>query len=101
MRLEYESEKQFKKHLLRIIGSRLDLRQYKVFSFGSRVTGGGNARSDIDIGIEGPQKIPIEILETIIEDVDALPLLYKIDIVDFKRVPEKFKKVALKQIEPL
>ena len=30
---------------------------YRVFLFGSRVTGSGGERSDIDIGIEGPAPV--------------------------------------------
>lgn len=101
MRLENYSIEKLKKQVLDILGKYLDLKQRQVFFFGSRVTGAGDNRSDIDIGIEGKEPIPLEILSKIKEDVDQLNILYKIEIVDFTKVDPKFKKVALKHCEPL
>ena len=69
--------------------------------FGSRVTGKGNDRSDIDVGIEGPEEIPSRIIIPIKEEIEALPTLYKIDVVDFSRISEGFRKVAQHKIEAL
>ena len=99
MRIEHESAEKFKKDILRIVGKGLDLRKYKVFFFGSRVLGKGNERSDIDIGIEGPAPVPLEIMSDIEDEIEELPLLYKIDVVDFQKTSEKFKKVAMEQVE--
>jgi len=49
MRLEHYPIEKLKKEILEIIGKHLDLNKYKIFFFGSRVTGKGNDRSDIDI----------------------------------------------------
>lgn len=84
-----------------VIGKYLDLGKYKVFFFGSRVIGTGNERSDIDIGIEGSKSVPSVALLNIKEEIDLLPTLYKIEIVDFSRVESKFKSVALQKIEPI
>lgn len=94
MRLEHESQEKIKKELLRIIGEHLDLKKYKVFVFGSRVTGKGDEQSDIDAGIEGEQKISDGAIEKIKEELEELPILYKIDIVDFTRASKTFKKVV-------
>ena len=51
MRLEHEPIEQFTKDILAIIGRHVDLNEYRVFFFGSRVTGRGDERADIDIGI--------------------------------------------------
>ena len=99
MRLEYYPVEKLKGELLKIIGRHLELSQYRVFFFGSRVVGGGSDRSDIDVGIEGDAPIPAAALIEIEEDVERLPTLYKIDIVDFSSVSEKFRSVALKQRE--
>lgn len=101
MKLEYYSTKKLKKEISNIIGKYLDLKLYKVFFFGSRVAGKGDERSDIDIGIKGKKPVPSGILLDIQEELENLPTLYKIEIVDFAKVDEKFKKVALKNIEPL
>lgn len=99
VRLEHESAEKLKKDIRRIVGASLDLNQYRVFFFGSRVSGKGDDRSDIDIGIEGPEEIPAETMNKIKEEIDELPLLYKIDVVDFKNVSLVFRDVALTQIE--
>jgi uncharacterized protein len=71
---------------------------YKIFLFGSRARGTAHARSDIDIGIEGPSPVPYEILASIAAEIEELPTLYSVDVVDFKRVPEQFRAVALEHI---
>lgn len=101
MRLEFYSEKKLKKEILDIVGRHLDLSDYKVFFFGSRVEGKGDERSDVDIGIEGKKPVPAGALLDIQEEVENLPTLYKIEIVDFAKVDEKFKEVALQHKEPL
>jgi predicted nucleotidyltransferase len=99
MRLEGYSEGKLKKEIKEIIGKYLDLEEYKVFFFGSRVRGDNFERADIDLGIDGPEEISVKIILEIKEDVEKIPTLYKIDVVDFKTVSEKFKKEALKYIE--
>ena len=101
MKLEFYSEEKLKKEILNIVGKYLDLVKYKVFFFGSRVKGDSFPRSDIDIGIEGPKEIPSSIYLDIQEEIENLPTLYKVDIVDFKRVNEKFKEVASQYVELL
>lgn len=101
MRLAYYPLDKLTHELLHIIGEYLDLRTYKIFFFGSRVTGGGTERSDIDLGIEGPAPIPHETLQAIEEKIESLPTLYKIEVVDFSRVPKKFAAVACRAVEYL
>lgn len=67
---------------------------YRVFLFGSRADGSAHERSDIDIGIEGPRPVPREALELIHEELEEAPTLYSVDVVDFRRVDEKFRRVA-------
>jgi len=99
MKIEFYPEGKLKKQILEIAGRYLDLNSYKVFFFGSRVKEDNSSRSDIDIGIEGPKKMPVQIKLEIEEELDNLPTLYKFDLVDFKEVPEKFRKEALKYVE--
>lgn len=101
MRLEHEPLEQFTNDLLRIIGRHLDLNTHRVFFFGSRVSHKGDDCSDIDVGIDGPAPVPREIWSRIEEEVDDQPWLYTVDLVDFKNVSEKFRHVALQQIELL
>ena len=99
MNLEHYSEEKLKKEILEIAGRYLNLGDYKIFFFGSRVKGDNFPRSDIDIGIEGPKPISVKAKLDIKEELENLPILYKIDFVDFKNVSEKFKKIALENLE--
>ena len=99
MRLEFYPVDKLKKEILEIIGRYLNLNSYRVFFFGSRVMEKGNERSDIDIGIEGPDEIPYEIMACLREEIEDLPTLYKIEIIDFKKVSPDFREVALQQTE--
>jgi uncharacterized protein len=71
---------------------------YRVFLFGSRATGSAGERSDIDIGIEGPVPVGRAALAAIEDELEEAPTLYTIEIVDFARVSEKFRRVAARQI---
>lgn len=99
MRLEHYPAEKLRKDLVSILRKHLDLSRFRVFFFGSRVTGGGTDRSDIDVGIEGPDPIPPVAMFAIEEEIENLPTLYKVEIVDFTRVALIFREVALQKIE--
>lgn len=101
MRLEFYPPEKFKQDLLAIIGKHLDLANYKVFIFGSRVFNKGSDRSDIDVGIEGPAKIPAETFFDIEDELEKLPTLYTIELVDFQNVAPKFNQIAKEKVEYL
>lgn len=71
---------------------------YRIFLFGSRATGAAGERSDIDIGIEGPAPVAHSVLAAIDEELEEAPTLYTIDVVDFMRVPDNFRRVARQRI---
>ncbi len=98
MELEGYPVEKLKEELLRILSKHLDLSKYRVFFFGSRVQGMSGKGSDVDVGIEGPPIDPFKWAQ-IEEDIENLPTLYKVDLVDFNRVSEEFKRNALRQIE--
>jgi len=99
MRLEHKSQKELGKEILEIVGRHIDLRKYKVFFFGSRVSGKGSERSDIDVGIEGPEPVLDSALARIREEIEELPTLYSIDVIDFALADDDFKQVAKEHIE--
>ena len=78
---------------------------YRVFFFGSRISGTASLRSDLDLGIESlsavPAQVPPEILRTIKVRIDSLRTLYTVDVVDFFGSSEDFKKVAKAHIEEI
>ncbi len=99
MQLEQYSAELLKEQLKAIFRKHLEGQHYKAFFFGSRVTGESKNISDIDVGIESNSEIDSEIWLNLQEDVFELPLIIKIDLVDFKRVTESFKKIATQKIE--
>ena len=99
MRLKNYPLEKLKRELLEIIGRHVDLTECAVFFFGSRLEAQGDERSDIDLGIEGPRRIPSGALARIREELERVPLLYKIDVVDFRDAAEDFRRVALQKVE--
>ena len=99
MKLEFYPEEKLKREILNIAGKYLDLNKYRVFFFGSRIANKGTERSDIDIGIEGPEPLPSKTLSLMEEEIENLPILHKIEIVDFKKVSLDFYEVAIQNIE--
>lgn len=99
MYIEHIDEEKLRNRLKRIVGKHLNLTTYKLFFFGSRVSGNHFKRSDIDLGIEGPKPIGVLRKMAIEDDLDKLPILYKIDIVDFTDTDKSFRKIAGKHKE--
>lgn len=99
MKIEHYPVQKLKREIIEIIGRYLDLAEYKIFFFGSRVSGAASERSDIDIGIEGPLPVPPEVKSDIEDEIEDLSILYKTEIVDFRRVSPKFRSVAKQSVE--
>lgn len=72
--------------------------EYELFVYGSRASGQADKWSDIDVGIKGRKKVPFDTLATISEEIRESDLPYLVDVVDFNRVSEKFRKIATKEI---
>jgi len=75
--------------------------EYRVFLFGSRATGTARRGSDYDIGFEGPTRVDLSTLFRIKEEVEELPTLHKIDIVDFTGTSASFQRVAKMRTKPI
>jgi predicted nucleotidyltransferase len=101
MKLENFSPETLSQQILQIVGKYLPLEKYQLFYFGSRVSGLGSDRSDIDVGIEGPEPVPNQILWQIRHELEELTTLYTIEFVDFNAVSNDFKQVAMAHIEDL
>ena len=99
--MEHESVDILKSEIARIAGKHLDTGKYRVFFFGSRVRGNSTPRSDIDIGIEGREELPLRVKGEIEEEIEALPVLYEMDVVDFTAASEKFRNFARRWTEPI
>jgi len=99
MKLEYISQVKLQRLIKEVFEKYLPKANYRLFFFGSRVKGDSFPRSDIDLGIEGPKELSAELKLKIEEELQNLPILYKIDLVDFKKVSGDFRKVALQNAE--
>lgn len=67
-----------------------------VVLFGSWARGDALATSDIDIGIAGEKKLPFRTLVQIKEEIEMLPTLRSIDIVDLSAVSKRVREEMLK-----
>jgi predicted nucleotidyltransferase len=69
-----------------------EIRGSKIFVFGSQAVGQAHRSSDIDIGIEGKTAVPTRVLALLRADIEELPILYPVDIVDFSVAAESLKR---------
>ena len=67
-----------------------------IFLFGSQVTGRAHARSDYDIGYYAEEKVPIDIIVSLKEKLEDMPIPASVDLVDFSTMYEDFRLIALK-----
>jgi len=74
---------------------------YRLFIFGSQANLPELKRSDIDVGIDVGRKLSMSEISRISFELEELPTLYFFDFVDFYSAQERFKNIALKNIELL
>ncbi|HEY5326083.1 MAG TPA: nucleotidyltransferase domain-containing protein [Mucilaginibacter sp.] len=86
--------------LKEILDKNLSGVSYRAFIFGSQANKTSLIRADIDVGIiaDGITSYQLSKINAAIEE---LPMLYKIDLVNFNEVDARFKSVALKNIESI
>ena len=87
--------------IVRAVRRHMGCPHYRVFLFGSRAAGKATPRSDIAVGLDAGGPIPLDILARIEEDLDGIPVLQKIDLVDFARVPDAFALHADSAVQTL
>ena len=68
----------------------------RIYLFGSWAKGNAEERSDVDIAILGGQEIDWMTFLKIKEEVENIPTLRKIDIVDLRAVGEQLRKEVIK-----
>lgn len=69
---------------------------FKVILFGSRVKGNHQPYSDLDVCLQGNEKISLEIIAQINALIEQSDLPYRVDVVDYYRVSDAFKELILK-----
>ncbi len=70
---------------------------FKVWAFGSRVTGMHKPFSDLDLALVGDEPIAIETRAALNEALSNSTLPFKVDIVDWASTSEAFKEIIEKQ----
>lgn len=78
--------------LKRIVYKYLPDDLYKAFIFGSRATGQNRKYSDIDLGISGPRPLTPKEYVSIQSELEESDIPYRVDLVDFAKVNDKFKR---------
>lgn len=84
-----------------IIFQFIDPNEYQIFVFGSRATGKAKKFSDYDIGIIGKKPIAWKTLSLAEEAFEESDFPFKVDLVDFSLVSDKFRKIALLKTKKL
>ena len=74
---------------------------YKILIFGSWVKGDSLETSDIDIGILGKKEVPWHLMAKILQEVESVPTLRSIDVVDLNSVEKGFKNKVLEYAKAL
>ena len=64
------------------------------FIFGSRATGKNRKFSDLDLGINGPRSLTPKEYISIKNELEDSDIPYRVDLVDFAKVNNKFKKIS-------
>lgn len=70
-----------------------------VWVFGSRIKGTAKKYSDIDLVIVKNQKIDRKILYELAEEFEESDLPIRVEILDYCRISDNFKKIINKQYE--
>lgn len=68
-----------------------------VWVFGSRVKWAATDASDLDLAVEGDDKIKYETIDALENAFDESDLPYKVDVIDLKTVNKKFKEIVNQQ----
>lgn len=74
---------------------------YKILIFGSWAKNNALDASDIDIGILGKEAIAWNLMHKILEEVDEIPTLRSLDIVDLMSVGKNYREKILEYAKPL
>jgi predicted nucleotidyltransferase len=83
-------EKEMKEEIVKAVRRHLRLPHYRVILFGSRATGRAREGSDFDIGVDGRGDVPFQTLALVEGDLEDLPTLLRVDVVDLAKTDVDF-----------
>ncbi len=84
-----------------MLARHLDPRRHRAWIIGSEATGHALPGSDVDLALEGPTPIDLGALARLRDELERLPSLRSFDLVDLRRVTERFANEALQVTVPL
>lgn len=85
--------------LRQIVEKHVDTSVHQPIVFGSRAKGVARKYSDIDLGFLNSEPLSQTSLDRLTDDVEESDLPFKVDIVDFSKVEDNFRRIALKSYE--
>jgi|APFre7841882590_1041340.scaffolds.fasta_scaffold50099_2 predicted nucleotidyltransferase len=83
--------------IVQVIRRYLPAESHRILLFGSWATLEAAPTSDIDIAIEGATAVDSTVMSEIHEEIDKLPTLRKIQIIDIQQVHDRFRDRVLSQ----
>ena len=83
--------------IVQVIRRYLSDESHRILLFGSWATLEAAPTSDIDIAIAGATAVDPTVMSEIIEEIDTLPTLRKIQIIDVQHVHDRFRDHILSQ----
>ena len=69
----------------------------KIYLFGSRARGTHNTWSDVDIALDANKELSINMLDELRSVLQATNMPYKIEVVDFHRIPTAMQNEIRKE----
>lgn len=79
---------------LQELGRKYSSQGVELFVFGSHARKDPRPNSDLDLGVEWHRPVSRTIFREICEDIDDLPTIRKVDLVDFSKVSPAWREVA-------
>ena len=70
------------------------IKKGKVYAFGSRHKNNNRKFSDLDIAIDTGEKLSFEFLNILKDAFEENDLPYRVDIIDYNNISDKFKKIV-------
>lgn len=79
---------------LKALGRKYGREGVELFVFGSLARKDGRFNSDLDLGVEWRKPASPKLFRQICRDVDDLPTVRKVDLVDFSKATPRWRKIA-------
>ena len=79
---------------LKALGRKYRAEGVELFIFGSQSRKDRRPNSDLDLGVEWHRPVSPDLFRTICRDVEDLPTIRKVDLVDFSKASPAWREVA-------